>query len=109
MSEYQVLARKYRPALFSEVLGQEAIVTIEDHGIGIPAKRQSRIFERFYRAHSGTDQDYGGLGVGLYISRYLVQQLGGRMWFLSAEGGSRFMFSLPLAEEEAEAEAEGSS
>lgn len=81
------------------VEGGEAIVAVEDRGIGIPAVGQSRIFERFYRAHSGTDQDYGGLGVGLYISRQLVQQLGGRMWFLSEAGGSRFMFSLPLAEE----------
>ena len=83
------------------VEGGEAIVAVEDRGIGIPAVGQSRIFERFYRAHSGTDQDYGGLGVGLYISKQLVQQLGGRMWFLSEEGGTRFMFSLPLAEEEA--------
>ena len=81
------------------VAGEEAVVTLEDHGIGIPAKGQSRIFERFYRAHSGTDHDHGGLGVGLYIAKQLVQQLGGRMWFLSDEGGSRFMFSLPLAGE----------
>jgi PAS domain S-box-containing protein len=78
----------------------EAIVAVEDHGIGIPTKGQSRIFERFYRAHSGTDQDYGGLGVGLYISKQMVELLGGRMWFQSEEGGSRFMFSLPLAAEE---------
>ena len=82
------------------VEGAEAVVAVEDHGIGIPADGQSRIFERFYRAHSGTDQDYGGLGVGLYISKQLVQQLGGRMWFLSTEEGSRFMLSLPLAPEE---------
>jgi PAS domain S-box-containing protein len=76
----------------------EAVVAVEDHGIGIPAAAQGRIFERFYRAHSGTDHDHGGLGVGLYISKQLVQQLGGRMWFRSGEGGSRFMFSLPLAD-----------
>lgn len=78
----------------------EAVVSVEDHGIGIPPIGQGRIFERFYRAHSRTDHDHGGLGVGLYISKQLVQQLGGRMWFQSEEGGSRFMFSLPLAEEE---------
>jgi PAS domain S-box-containing protein len=76
--------------------GEAALVTVEDHGIGIPTKGQSRIFERFYRAHSGTDQDHGGLGVGLYVAKHLVEQLGGRMWFISTAEGSRFMFSVPL-------------
>lgn len=75
----------------------EVVVTVEDHGIGIPADKQSRIFERFYRAHSGTPHDYGGMGVGLFIAAQIVARYGGRMWFESREGeGSRFMFSLSL-------------
>jgi signal transduction histidine kinase len=76
----------------------EAVLSVEDHGLGIPPERQARIFERYYRAHAGTSDDYGGLGVGLDMSRETVVRLGGRMWFESAPGqGSRFHFSLPLA------------
>ena len=79
-----------------------AVVSVRDHGLGIPHERQSRIFERFYRAHAGTDQDYGGLGIGLDVSREIVARHGGRIWFESAPGeGSTFSFSLPLAPEEA--------
>ena len=50
-----------------------ATVSITDYGLGIPSERQSQVFERFYRAHIGTPFDYGGLGVGLYISRQIMQ------------------------------------
>jgi PAS domain S-box-containing protein len=79
----------------------EAVVSVRDHGVGIPPERQKRIFERFYRAHAGTDQDYGGRGIGLDVSREIVARHGGRIWFESAPGlGSTFSFSLPLAPEE---------
>ena len=39
-----------------------AVLSVEDHGLGIPPERQARIFERYYRAHAGTPDDYGGLG-----------------------------------------------
>jgi len=73
----------------------EAIVCVRDHGVGIPRPKQKRIFERFYRAHTDTPHDYGGMGVGLYIAREVIAQHGGRMWFESEEGsGSEFCFSL---------------
>ncbi len=79
----------------------EAVVSVRDHGLGIPTERQGRVFERFYRAHAGTTQDYGGLGIGLDASREIVARHGGRIWFESAPGeGSTFSFSLPLAPEE---------
>ena len=75
----------------------EAIVCVRDRGVGIPQQKQERIFERFYRAHTDTPFDYGGMGVGLYIAREVIQQHGGRMWFTSEEGhGSEFCFALPL-------------
>ena len=77
----------------------EVIVSVRDHGLGIPPERQARIFERFYRAHAGTPLDYGGLGVSLGMSRDVVTRHGGRIWFESAPGkGSTFFFSLPLDE-----------
>ena len=75
-----------------------AVVSVRDQGVGIPADRQARVFERYYRAHAGTADDYGGLGLSLDMSREIVGRLGGRMWFDSAQGeGSTFCFSVPLA------------
>jgi PAS domain S-box-containing protein len=77
----------------------EAVLSVRDRGVGIPADRQARVFERYYRAHAGTPQDYGGLGLGLDVSREIVARHGGRIWFESTPGeGSTFTFSLPLAE-----------
>ncbi|MBI2952927.1 MAG: PAS domain S-box protein [Chloroflexi bacterium] len=80
-----------------EVRDHEAVVSVTDRGVGIPREKQNHIFERFYSAHTGTPYDYGGMGVGLFISREIVGRHGGRMWFESEEGkGSSFHFSLPL-------------
>ena len=80
--------------------GEEVTVSIRDRGLGIPPERQAHVFERFYRAHAGTPDDYGGLGLGLDMSREIVRRHGGRMWFESAPGvGSTFRFSLPLVVE----------
>lgn len=75
----------------------EALVSVRDQGVGIPLEKQGRLFERFYRAHTNTAYDYGGMGVGLYLAREIVLRHGGRMWFESEEGkGSTFYFSIPL-------------
>jgi signal transduction histidine kinase len=74
----------------------EAVVSVRDHGIGIPTRSQSRVFERFFRAHADTPYDFGGIGLGLYLSKEFVASHGGRIWFHSTEGvGSTFSFSLP--------------
>jgi signal transduction histidine kinase/FixJ family two-component response regulator len=98
-------AIKYSPALSEieiESHGESdgVVVSVRDHGIGIPREKQARIFERFYRAHGGTRYEHASsLGVGLYLSRELVSRHGGRMWFESTEGaGSTFAFRLPLEE-----------
>jgi two-component system, OmpR family, phosphate regulon sensor histidine kinase PhoR len=75
----------------------EALVAVRDHGIGIPLARQRRLFEALYRAHAGTPDDRGGIGIGLAITRHIVASHGGTVWFRSATGrGSTFAFSLPL-------------
>lgn len=75
-----------------------AVVTVRDYGIGIPTGREGRVFERFYRAHEGTPHEHcGGLGIGLYLSRSIIERLGGTMSFVSEPGrGSAFSFRLPL-------------
>jgi PAS domain S-box-containing protein len=76
----------------------EAVLSVRDRGVGIPPERQARVFERYYRAHAGTSEDYGGLGLGLDVSREIVARHGGRIWFESEAGqGSTFSFSLPIA------------
>jgi PAS domain S-box-containing protein len=81
-----------------------AVVSVRDHGLGIPRERQGQLFERFYRAHAGLASDRGGMGIGLHLSEQLMQRHGGRLWFESEEGqGSTFSFSLALAEEETDA------
>jgi PAS domain S-box-containing protein len=73
-----------------------AVLEVEDHGIGIPLERQPFIFGRFERAVSV--RSYAGLGLGLHITRNLVELLGGRIHFRSAPGaGSTFTVELPCA------------
>jgi two-component system, OmpR family, phosphate regulon sensor histidine kinase PhoR len=76
--------------------GDEVVVAVEDHGIGIPAADQPRIFERFYKVDRARVRG-GGTGLGLSIARHVVGQHGGRIWVESEEGaGSTFSFALPI-------------
>lgn len=69
---------------------------VEDTGIGIAPHQQALLFQRFSQAHQNIHTRYGGHGLGLAISRQLVEQLGGQMGMVSVLGqGSRFWFSLP--------------
>jgi signal transduction histidine kinase len=78
------------------------VVEVEDHGLGIPAHEQRRIFEKFYRLDPAMTRGIGGSGLGLYISRELVQLMGGLLTVTSRLGeGSTFTVALPLAEERA--------
>jgi len=96
-------AIKYSPeggaVVVSTVRVPDAVrVLVEDEGIGIPHAEQSSIFEKFYRADPHLRQVPGGTGLGLYISRELVQRMGGRIGVRSEIGaGSTFFFELPSA------------
>jgi signal transduction histidine kinase len=71
--------------------------TVKDTGIGISADEQRHMFEKFYRVENSATITTGGTGLGLYITRNLVELYGGRIWVDSALGkGSSFSFSLPL-------------
>jgi signal transduction histidine kinase/DNA-binding response OmpR family regulator/integral membrane sensor domain MASE1 len=73
-------------------------VAIEDTGIGIPEGAQGKLFERFSQADASTTRRYGGAGLGLAISKNLVELMGGKLSFQSKlNEGSTFTFSLRLS------------
>lgn len=77
--------------------GDSARIDVSDHGIGIPAVDLPRLFERFHRGSNVDDRRFAGLGLGLYISRGIVEQHGGSIWASSRVGaGTTISVRLPL-------------
>jgi len=69
---------------------------IQDKGIGIPARERKRIFGKFFRARNASDVQRKGLGLGLFLAKFIIEASGGEINFESEEGvGSKFWFSLP--------------
>jgi signal transduction histidine kinase len=79
---------------------ENIIISVQDFGIGIPQCEQDRLFEQFYRA-SHTIERFSGLGIGLYLSKQIVQHHGGDIWLESDVGkGSTFYIRLPVKKKE---------
>ncbi len=84
--------------LHCERRGEDALFWVRDRGIGIPANRLERIFERFYRVDKARSRQEGSTGLGLAIVKHLVQLLGGEIRVESREEeGSTFSFRVPGA------------
>jgi signal transduction histidine kinase len=77
---------------------REAMITVEDEGIGIHPREHDRIFDMFYRVERGLVHSVKGSGLGLSLVRHIVDAHGGRITLHSRPGkGSRFVISLPFA------------
>ncbi len=79
-----------------KISGDELLFWVTDKGRGIAPEHQARIFERFYQADMSISRDFEGAGLGLPISRGLVELLGGKMWLESqVDKGTSFYFTIP--------------
>ena len=79
--------------------GNAIRITVADTGIGIAPEHLPFVFQRFWQAHTGASREYGGLGIGLALTRHLVEMHGGT---IAAEspgpgGGATFTVALPAA------------
>jgi two-component system, OmpR family, phosphate regulon sensor histidine kinase PhoR len=80
----------------AHVEGDELVISVRDRGPGISPEHWSRVFERFYKVDRARPREAGGFGLGLAITKHLVQVLGGRIWTEAArDGGQVFSIGLP--------------
>ena len=74
----------------------EVVLSVRDRGPGISPEHWTRVFERFYKVDRARPRESGGFGLGLAITKHLVQVLGGRIWTEAArDGGQVFHIALP--------------
>jgi signal transduction histidine kinase len=79
-----------------EQAGADARLTVSDTGIGIPEPERERLFERFFRSQTAMERQIQGTGLGLYISKAIVEAHGGRIGVETEEGrGTTFVVELP--------------
>jgi len=75
---------------------KEIVVSVKDFGIGIKKEEQDKIFNRLYQVSDPEEKTYPGLGLGLFISKEIIDRHQGKIWVESIKGkGSTFFFSLP--------------
>ncbi len=81
----------------AEVVGKNIVTNVTDSGIGIPEEKLPELFTEFFRLSGPLIQASKGAGLGLFISKYIIESHGGKIWVESTlEKGSTFYFSLPV-------------
>ncbi len=77
-------------------VADDLLISVRDRGPGISPEHWARVFERFYKVDRARPRESGGFGLGLAITKHLVQVLGGRIWTEAArDGGQVFVIALP--------------
>jgi len=95
-------AVKYTPAKGKVIVslennGKEVTISVKDSGVGIPEKQKERVFSKFFRGANVIKMETDGSGLGLFITKNIIESHGGRIWFESNKGkGTTFSFSLPI-------------
>jgi len=76
---------------------KEVVVSVKDSGVGIPREQQERIFSKFFRGTNVIKMETDGSGLGLFITKNVIESHGGRVWFESEVGkGTTFYFAIPI-------------
>ena len=89
------------------ILGKDIEITVQDTGIGIPLEKQNVIWQSFQQIDASSNREYSGTGLGLPITKQLVEMHGGTIRLESGEGkGSSFIFTLPVSEQSEQSESE---
>lgn len=97
-------AVKYSPdadevIVTTKIDGKNIQLCVQDFGIGLPADKKDRVFEQYYRVEGADENNFPGLGLGLYIATQIIERSHGKIWVDSEFGkGSTFCFSLPLSD-----------
>jgi signal transduction histidine kinase len=72
-------------------------ISIKDNGRGIPKREQAKIFSKFFRTENVVEDEVEGAGLGLYLTKRLVEMHGGEIWFESKDGdGTSFFLTVPV-------------
>ena len=77
-----------------------AQVRVTDRGMGINERDAELLFDRYGRGETALDRGISGHGLGLFICRQIIEAHGGQIYARSAEGGTSFVFSLPISRKE---------
>ncbi len=78
--------------------GRMVVFSVRDTGVGIPQAQQYRVYDKFFRGENVVAQETGGSGLGLYVTKLIIELSGGQIWFESKEGrGTTFSMALPTA------------